>query len=86
MHNAELENLNNSFMVMCLQTYKVSHHLIGIQIMFDEALKKYRKKFGTTPAIALGRGNDNEIAIALIEAVESNTPLPILTDPNNAEL
>ena len=54
--------------------------------MFDAALKEYLKKFGTTPAIALGRGNDNEIAIALIEAVESNTPLPILTDPNNAEL
>ena len=54
--------------------------------MFDEALKKYLKKFGTTPAIALGRGNDNEIAIALIEAVESNTPLPILSDPNNSDL
>jgi hypothetical protein len=64
----------------------VSHYLIGIQIMFDEALKKYLKKFGTTPAIALGRGNDNEIAIALIEAVENNTPLPILSDPNNSEL
>lgn len=59
---------------------------MGIWTVLDEALKKYRKKFGTTPAIALGRGNDNEIAIALIEAVENNTPLPILTDPNNAEL
>ena len=54
--------------------------------MLDEALKKYRKKFGTTPAIALGRGNVNKIAITLIEAVESNTPLPILSDPNNSEL
>ena len=54
--------------------------------MFDAALKEYLKKFGTTPAIALGRGNDNEIAVALIEAVKSNTALPILSDPNNSEL
>ena len=59
---------------------------MGIWTVLNEALKKYRKKFGTTPAIALGRGNDNEIEIALIDAVESNTPLTVLSDPNNSEL
>tara|TARA_R110000822_G_scaffold69602_3_gene168758 strand:+ start:285 stop:449 length:165 start_codon:yes stop_codon:yes gene_type:complete len=54
--------------------------------MFEKALKDYIEKFGTTPAIAEGRGNENEIAIMLIEAVISEVPLPLLNDPEDAEL
>ena len=54
--------------------------------MFEKALKDYIEKFGIMPQIAEGRGNNNNIAIRLIEAVISNQPLPSLSDPEGADL
>lgn len=54
--------------------------------MIEKALANYIQKFGYVPQIAESRGNNNKIAIALMEAVDSNTPLSPLDDNTDADL
>ena len=54
--------------------------------MFEKALSNYIEKFGYVPQIAKGRGSNNKIAIVLMDAVDSNTPLSPLDDSADADL
>lgn len=45
--------------------------------MFDEILKAYKQHFGEIPAIAVGRRNNNETALMMMDAIEANRKLEI---------
>lgn len=57
------------------------------EVTYEQAIAEYEDMFGSLPVIiAMGRGNRYDKIEALLEAVETQTPIRDVKDPERAYL